>query len=291
MKHVAILGLGLMGGSLGLALKRRGLADCVSAYARRAETRARALDHGMVDEAFDDPEAAVRDADLTVVCVPILATVDLIRRCRAGLKPGAIVTDVGSTKVAVAQEAEEAVAGTGTTFIGSHPIAGSEQQGIESAREVLYDNAWVVVTPRDAGADAAETERLADFWRSVGGRTQILAAARHDEVLARTSHLPHMVAVSLAATVGRGDDVTHLAHFCGTGFRDTTRIAGGSPEVWLDILRTNRQNVVQELTAFRNVLDELIRQLQGDEFKAVEMFLKQTQAVHEALTRDVDTTG
>jgi prephenate dehydrogenase len=250
MKTVAILGTGLMGSSLGLALKKRGVPVRIHAYARRAETRGAALNLGVADAIFDDPAEAVKDADLVVFCVPVLTIPELAKACRAGLKPGAILTDVGSTKACLNTLMAEALDGTGTEFIGSHPICGSEQQGIDAGDADLYEDAVTVVTPT-ATANKASVEKVSNLWKSAGSSVSVMDAKQHDAVLAGTSHLPHVVAAVLVLSAGDN------GLFCGSGFRDTTRIADGSPQVWSDIVLTNGPALKAALKNFRENLDEL----------------------------------
>ena len=239
-----------MGSSLGLALKKRGVPVRIHAYARRAETRAAALNLGIADAVFDDPAKAVKDADLVVLCVPVLTIPELAKACRAGLKPGAILTDVGSTKACLDMLMESALAGSGVEFIGSHPICGSEQQGIEAGDADLYEGAVTVVTPA-ASASKASVEQVSNLWKSAGSAVTVMDAKQHDAVLAATSHLPHVVAAALALSAGDN------GLFCGSGFRDTTRIADGSPQVWSDIVLTNKPALKAALKNFRANLDAL----------------------------------
>ena len=250
MKTIAILGTGLMGSSLGLALKKRGVPVRIHAYARRAETREAALNLGVADTVFDDPAKAVKGADLVVFCVPVLTIPELAKACRAGLKPGAILTDVGSTKACLNTLMAEALKGTGAEFIGSHPICGSEQQGIEAGDADLYEDAVTVVTP-SALANKASVEEVSNLWKSAGSSVTVMDAKQHDAILAATSHLPHVVAAALALSAGDN------GLFCGSGFRDTTRIADGSPQVWSDIVCTNGPALKVALKNFRENLDEL----------------------------------
>jgi prephenate dehydrogenase len=250
MKTIAILGTGLMGSSLGLALKKRGVPVRVHAYARRAETRKAAMNLGVADAVFDDPAKAVKDADLVVLCVPVLTISELAKACRVGLKPGAILTDVGSTKACLNELMAEALAGVDVEFIGSHPICGSEQQGIEAGDADLYEGAVTVVTP-SALANKASVEEVSNLWKDAGSSVTIMDAKQHDAILAATSHLPHVVAAALALSAGDN------GLFCGSGFRDTTRIAEGSPQVWSDIVLTNGPALKVALKNFRGNLDEL----------------------------------
>ncbi len=249
MNTIAIMGLGLMGSSLGLALKKRGVDVEIRAYARRIETCEEALRIGAADSVFDDPVEAVRGADMVVFCVPILTIPELAKACLSGLSPEAILTDVGSTKAELVVLMENLLAESDAVFIGSHPICGSEQQGIEASRSSLYKGSLTVVTPVDDFTEDA-VEEVSDLWKSVGSAVRVMRPDVHDEVLATTSHLPHMVAATLVRCVNDG-------FFCGTGFCDTTRIAGGSPEVWGDIARTNAPALKSALADFRGHLEEL----------------------------------
>lgn len=250
METIAILGTGLMGSSLGLALKKRGVPVRIHAYARRAETREAALNLGVADAVFADPAEAVRGADIVVLCVPVLTIPELAKACRSGLKPGAILTDVGSTKACLNEMMVEVLAGTGVEFIGSHPICGSEQQGIEAGVADLYEGAMTVVTPPPLANDSS-VEKVSNLWKSAGSSVAVMDAKQHDAILAATSHLPHVVAAALVLSSGEN------GLFCGNGFRDTTRIAEGSPQVWSDIVCTNAPALKEALRIFFQNLNEL----------------------------------
>ncbi len=250
MLTIAILGSGLMGSSLGLALRKRNVPVRIHVYARRQETRDAALNLGIADAVFADPAMAVRDADIVVLCVPVLTIPELAKACRAGLKPGAILTDVGSTKEELNRLMICALEGMNVQFIGSHPICGSEQQGIEAGNADLYAGAVTVVTPPML-ADEASIEKVSHLWKSAGSLVTVMDAVLHDRILAATSHLPHVVAAALALSAGDN------GLFCGSGFRDTTRVAEGSPQVWSDIVRTNTPALKSALSNFRGQLDAL----------------------------------
>ena len=250
MQTVTILGTGLMGSSLGLALKKRGVPVQIHAYARREEIRKVALNMGVADAVFADPVEAVKGADLVVFCVPVLTIPELAKACRPGLKSGAVLTDVGSTKEELNRLMIGALDGTGVEFVGSHPICGSEQQGIEAGNADLYEGAMTVVTP-PALADGTSVKKVSNLWESAGSSVIVMDAARHDCILAATSHLPHVVAAALAISVGNNGS------FCGSGFRDTTRIADGSPQVWSDIVRTNAPALKEAVKIFRANLDTM----------------------------------
>jgi len=239
-----------MGSSLGLALRKRNVPVRIHAYARRSEIREAALNLGVADAVFDDPADAVKDADLVVLCVPVLTIPELAKSCRAGLRPGMILTDVGSTKACLNKLMSEALTGTGVEFIGSHPICGSEQQGIEAGNADLYEGSVTVVTPPPL-ADESAVETVSNLWKSAGSSVVVMDAEKHDLILAATSHLPHVAAAALALSIGDN------GLFCGSGFRDTTRIADGSPKVWSDIVRTNAPALKSALKIYRENLDAL----------------------------------
>lgn len=273
MRRIAVIGLGLMGGSIGLAIRSRKLPWEVVGYTRSASRGQQALRRQAIDRLCASPADAVKEADLAVFCAPVQAIPQLIREARRGFASGAIVTDVGSTRAFLDAEVPPLLEGTGAVFVGSHPIAGSEQQGIDAARADLYAGARVLVTPA-ANTPARALSRVRRFWKQLGARVTLVDSREHDRLLARTSHLPHMVATLLALTVGRTAGREVLADYCGTGFADTSRVAEGAPEVWLDIVRTNRSNLSEELRAYRAQLDRLLAMLDDGDFEGVRGMLE-----------------
>ena len=272
-----------MGGSLGLALKARGLAERVAGFARRSETRRLAIERGVVDRAFDCAEDAVKGVDLAVFCTPILSIPPLVRACEPHFAPQCLVTDVGSTKAELIKELRAILTHGRGLFVGSHPMTGSEQAGLEAARADLYEGAVVVVTP-DAQADRQATAALIGFWKSLGSRVVLTDPEAHDRMVARTSHIPHVVAAALVSSAGR-DGVSSIRDFCGPGFRDTTRVAEGSPDVWMDIIRTNRESVRLELQAFEKRVHEITTLLDSGRFKEMQDFLEESKRKREGLFR------
>jgi prephenate dehydrogenase len=271
-KRVAIVGLGLMGASLGLALKQGRIARTVAGFARRAVTRKLALKLGMVDEACDTVAAAVTGAELVVVCAPVGVIPALAEQCRSAMDRNAVLTDVGSVKTFIVAGAERLFSKGGARFVGSHPIAGSEQHGLESARADLYRGAVVVVTPaRRASQKAVKT--VARFWRALGAEVVLLSPESHDRIVARTSHLPHAVAALLSACVGR-ERAGKYGKFCGAGFRDTTRVAEGEPALWRDILENNAPFLRKELKAFAREINRLAAVLKKGNGRQIEKYLE-----------------
>lgn len=267
-KHIAILGLGLMGSSLALALRKRGIEATISGFARKEEVRLKAEASGMIDTAHADPAEAVRDADLVVICVPIWSIAALAKTVISALKPGAIVTDVGSTKSKLIQTMEALFAESEACFVGSHPIAGSEKTGIDAGNPDLYTGRLTVVCPTENTPANAE-QTVMELWEGAGSEVVKMSPEEHDAVLASTSHLPHMVAAALARSVANGDP-SAKADFCGTGFQDTTRVASGSADMWVDIIDTNRAALEAELDCFHKELQGLthiLRSGNGDDIR------------------------
>jgi prephenate dehydrogenase len=275
-QHTTLLGLGLMGGSLGLALKKRPEPGVVSAYARRAETRRQALEMGVCDRVFDTPQAAVAEADITVLCVPVCVMPALVAQCQDAFKTNSVVTDVGSTKAWLEQQLLPMLSPRGVHFVGSHPVAGSEQQGIAVSDPELYRDAVVVVSGSES-VPLQALERVTAYWRSTGAVVRAMPAERHDRILACTSHLPHMAAAALAMAVGRDEMPAGLVELCGTGFRDTTRLAEGSPAVWRDIVCTNRRFIAEELNAMEQQLAALRQTVESGTDEALVSFLTEAR--------------
>jgi prephenate dehydrogenase len=271
MKKLAIIGLGLMGGSLGLAAKRRRLAAQVHGYARRRANRRQAVVRRAVDKAWARPEDAVRDADVVVLCLPVLEIPGFVWKCRRFLKRGCVVTDVGSTKAEVVRECRYILAGTGAVFVGGHPIAGSEQSGIAAAKADLYRGAVTVVTPVKSMAEKKAAAVVETLWKSVGARVIRMSPAEHDRLIARTSHLPHLVAAMLVELLGRSPERAEV--LCGPGFRDATRMAAGSEDIWHDIVKTNRASVGQALDALARVLAHVRKMVRHGDFEGLRGFL------------------
>ncbi len=274
IQSVAILGLGLMGGSLGLALKRGGAKVTVHGFTRSRERGELALRRGALDHFHADAHEAVRDADVVICCAPILAIPGQVASVIDALKAGALITDVGSTKSVIQNSCRELMTGREVYFVGSHPIAGSEQQGMEAARADLYEGAMTVITPDDLVPEEM-TARARELWERCGSCVVSMSPEEHDKVLAATSHLPHMMSSLLAATIARPGGRDDLACFCGTGYRGTTRLATGGTDIWLDILKTNREAITGELKAFEEKLRSLIEKLEAGSFSDIEAVLEE----------------
>ncbi len=270
-QKITIIGVGLLGGSIGLAVKRRKLAREIAGYVRRETSLKDCEKAGAVDYATTDLLAAVSNADLVVLCTPLAQMRALTQQFLPALKAGAIVTDVGSVKADVVRELTSLIKKTGAHFVGSHPMAGGEKMGVSAARADLYANAVCVVTP-EKKSNAGAVRKVEAFWQSLGARILRLDAAQHDLLVSRSSHLPHVAAAALVNLVLHPAGSKNQAGLCATGFRDTTRIASGSPEMWRDIALANRKNVVRSLDAFAAELKHFQTALKRNDAKAVEKF-------------------
>ncbi len=280
---VALLGVGLMGGSLGLAIRERGLARETRGYARREATRNAAVERGLVDEVFDSPEAAARGADLIVLATPILSYEGLLTAIRPALKPGALVTDLGSAKASVVALCEGMLNGTGARFVGGHPMAGSEESGPEAARADLYEGATWCLTPIER-TDPGAVSRIATFAEAVGARVLLASPEEHDRAVAASSHAPHLAAVALTLALATAAARNPLAEqLIAGGFRDTTRVASGSPAMWRDIGMANRDAILAALDDLRGALDLLEEAIRDGDGPALEATLEAARAVRERL--------
>lgn len=284
MKKLGVIGLGLMGGSLGMAIKK-GALDCeVRGYARREETRRLAREMNAVDEVFADPKDVLASCELAILCLPVLTIPAFLQEHASAIKTGAVITDVGSTKQKLQQDARKALESSSATFLGSHPICGSEKRGIENGNPNLYENAVTIVTP-DPDTDSNALDKVVALWESVGCRVLQMAASQHDACLARSSHLPHLSAAILSATVGRDDTLEHLPDCCGTGFQDATRLAEGHPGIWRDIVGTNRPRLIEEVAALRETTDLLLNMLERDDIAGAEDFLAASRKIRRNLLK------
>ncbi len=278
---VALVGVGLLGGSLGLALRERRIARVVAGYARRDATLAECRQRGAVDLATRNLGQAVGDADVVVLCTPVCQMAGLARECLPFLKAGAVLTDVGSVKGAVVAIIEPLLARSEATFVGSHPMAGSEKTGVLAARADLFVGARCVITPTPRTPPAA-LNTLRGLWSSVGAEVLELSPAFHDDLVARSSHLPHVVAATLARYVLSPAHAREQALLCATGFRDTTRVASGSPEMWRDIATANRAALSRVLDVFVHDLAEFRELLDAGDPAALEAFFAEAKSRRDA---------
>lgn len=268
-KKITIVGVGLLGGSLGMAIKRRRLAGRVEGYARHVATVEECRKLKALDRTTLDLHSAVADADLVILCTPLAQMRTLVKEMLPSLKRGAVVTDVGSVKASVVKDVESLIGKAGAHFVGSHPMAGGEKSGVSAARADLFVNAVCVVTPTRKSPLAAVC-KVEEFWEAVGARLLRLSPEQHDALVARSSHLPHAIAATLAAWVLDPKHPFPQPKLCATGFRDTTRIASGSPEMWRDIALANRRHLGRALDAFTADLRKFQAALRRGDARALE---------------------
>jgi prephenate dehydrogenase len=272
-QKVTLVGVGLLGGSLGLALRERHLAKSVIGYVRRAASVKECARVGAVDRAMRNLAEAVEGAELIVLCTPIAQMRALVADMLRAIAPGAVITDVGSVKGTVVTDLEALISRAGAHFVGSHPMAGAEKTGVAAARGDLFRDAVCVVTPTKQSNRAA-VRRVEELWRAVGTRVLRLSPEAHDDLVSRSSHLPHLVAAQLVNLVLSPLHPKEQALLCANGFRDTTRIASGSPEMWRDIALANRKNLLQALDCFASSLRDFRRVLGQGDGKKIMRFLQ-----------------
>ncbi len=277
MNKIAILGVGLIGASLGKALLKNGVVRAVAGFGRRRSNLETALENGCITEIADRLEDAVRDAEVIVVCTPVETIAQIIRYALPFAKPGAVFTDVGSTKASLFEDFHGICEAQGCAFIGGHPIAGKETSGAVAADENLYQGKTVVLTNR---TPETAFQTIEEMWKATGARVVFMSATEHDAVLAQTSHLPHLVACVLSAVTE-----PKLYPFSGTGYNSMTRLAAGSPEVWRDILTDNAQNVLTAMDQFEAQFRKLREILENNETEALETFLTHAQENRARLQR------
>jgi len=280
---VALIGVGLIGSSIARAIRRGGLAGELAGCARRPETRAKCLELGIVDSVHEDPARCVEGADLTVLAIHLGSYAEVSRAMAPGLKPGSIVSDVGSVKSNVFRDVAPNLP-AGVHLVPGHPVAGTERSGPEAGFAELFDNRWCILTPA-ADADAAAVGRVEALWQAMGSRVEIMDSVRHDLVLAVTSHLPHLIAYNIVGTAADLETVTEgeVIKFSAGGFRDFTRIAASDPVFWRDVFLNNREAVLEVLGRFTEdlfALQRAIRWREGD--KLLDLFTH-TRAIRQGI--------
>lgn len=284
-KKVAIIGVGLIGGSLAMVLKRDGLASEIVGLGRGLPNLEAAKRLGIVDSFTRDISEGVEDADLVVVAVPVLKIADAVRQAAAHLKRGCIVTDVGSVKGDVIKEVEPLIP-EGVHFVPGHPIAGTENSGAEAAFLELYTGRKCILTPTPR-TDAAALDKVKRVWEATGAKVVVMDAALHDMILAAVSHLPHMIAYTLVNTVGDMEDrgVDALSYSAG-GFKDFTRIASSSPEMWSDICAMNREQILNTIDGFKKRLEGLRALIERQDLDGLKKEFERAKALRDSLLKN-----
>ncbi|VAW12048.1 hypothetical protein MNBD_BACTEROID05-744, partial [hydrothermal vent metagenome] len=275
-KRVTIVGVGLMGGSVGLAIRKHRLAKEVVGLSQKQSSLVAAIKKKAIDTACSDVSKAIRNADLVILATPVDSIIKLLSTISPYLRRGCVVTDIGSSKVEIVKAAEK-VLGNGVNFVGSHPLVGSEKQGVEFATAELFDHSQCIMTPIKKTNNSAR-EKVKKLWSRVGCEVTILSAQEHDEIMAYTSHLPHLLAFGLTEIISQ----EHLK-FAARGLLDTTRIAGSSPQMWNDICLSNSQNVLKSLDHFVKDLSILRKAIVNKDQKTLLEYLTKAQEKRNAI--------
>jgi cyclohexadieny/prephenate dehydrogenase len=280
---VCFVGIGHIGSSLARALRKHALARRIVCLEAAAEARQVAVELGVVDSAFAEPAEAVPGADLVVLAVPVGAMQAVGTAVAPHLKPGAVVTDVGSVKMAVIRDLSP-VLPDGIHYIPGHPIAGTEHSGPASGFAELFEGRWQILTPLP-GTDERALERLCELWRRVGSMVELMEPQHHDKVLAITSHLPHLIAYTIVGTASdlAGHMQQEVIKFSASGFRDFTRIAASDPIMWRDIFLNNREAVLEVIQRFTEDLTALQRAIRWGEGEVLEEKFRETRAIRRAI--------
>ncbi len=282
INRLAIIGVGLIGGSLALALRRQGMVGEVVGIGRGEANLRRGVELGVIDRYSLDPCEGVRGADLIFIATPVCTIAGIIARIAPFLSPGAIVTDGGSVKEEIVA-ASEPLMPSGTFFVGGHPIAGTEHSGVEAAFADLYENRRCILTPTPQ-TDPTALALVSRIWEAAGSQVVLMDVHKHDRVLAAISHLPHMVAYSLVNAVGGYDrfDESILRYSAG-GFRDFTRIASSDPVMWRDIALMNREALLEMMDFFADSLSHLRRLVAAGESDGLERFFADSKELRDGI--------
>lgn len=278
-QKAAIVGIGLIGSSLARVLRRRGIAERIAGAARSVKTRQTALVLGVVDEAFENPREAVKNADIVFVCTPVGAIAETIGGFMTALKPGAVVTDVGSVKEEIIKQTLPLLR-PDIHFVPAHPVAGTEKSGPENGFAELFEGRWCILTPL-AQTDRPAVSAVRAVWESAGMKVEEMSAARHDKVMALMSHLPHLIAYTIVGTAADLETETRedVIKYAAGGFRDFTRIAGSDPVMWRDIFLNNTEAVLDCLQRFSEDLTLLQKAIRQKDGAALQDWFARTRAI------------
>jgi cyclohexadieny/prephenate dehydrogenase len=281
--RIALIGFGLIGGSIARAAREQGLAGEIVTTARSERTRARVIELGVVDRVVETNAEAVKNADLVILCIPVGACGAVAQEIASDLKQGAIVSDVGSVKGAVVRDMAPYLPAS-VHFVPAHPVAGTEHSGPDSGFAELFINRWCILTPPE-GTDPDAIEKLRAFWAAIGARVEIMTPEHHDLVLAITSHLPHLIAYTIVGTADELEEVTssEVIKFSAGGFRDFTRIAASDPTMWRDVFLANKDAVLEMLGTFNEDLSKLTRAIRRGDGEALFEHFTRTRAIRRGI--------
>ncbi len=277
-ERIALIGLGLMGSSISLGVRKHKLAGHIAGHARSADTRAIVEELGLVDSVHACAAEAVKDADLVVLCAPVGVLGEITQSISGHLKNGSIVTDVGSVKASIIRDVAPHIP-DGVHFIPGHPIAGTEQSGPRSGFADLFENRWCILTPQSD--DPTAVEKLTAFWTALGSNVEVMDAEHHDLTLAITSHIPHLIAYNIVGTAADLETVTQseVIKYSAGGFRDFTRIAASDPVMWRDVFLNNKDAVLEILGRFTEDLSALQRAIRWGDGKALFDLFERTREI------------
>ncbi len=281
--RVAFIGIGLIGSSLARVMRRDGLARTIVACARTEKTQRAALSLNLADSVTDNVAVAVSDADLIIICTPIGAYASIAKSMSASLKKNAIVSDVGSVKGAVIDAVAPYIP-EGVHFVPCHPIAGTENSGPESGFDTLFEDRWTILTPVK-GSNEVAVERVAELWRRAGSRIERMDPDHHDQVLAITSHVPHLIAYTIVGTANDLEErlKSEVVKFAASGFRDFTRIAASDPVMWRDIFLNNKDAVLEMLGRLSEDLSGLQRSIRNEDGDGLQELFARTREIRRSV--------
>ncbi len=275
-RRITIIGVGLIGGSLGLRIRQKKLADKVVGVVRRKASLQKVLDSKAVDEVTTDLAEGIGRSEIVVIATPVGSIVEQVKSIVPLVKPGTVITDVGSVKAEIISSVEKTLP-KGIFFVGGHPLAGSEKSGVENARADLFDKTVAILTTTPKTNPRA-FRKIRDLWEGLGIEVRVLSPNDHDLILARTSHIPHLTAFALVAALQNGDE-----SFVASGFKDTTRIAASDPTMWKDIFFSNRKALLKEIKSFQVRLEKITSLIQKEEQDKLLQELEKIQAKREKL--------
>ncbi len=280
-RRICLVGVGLIAGSLGLALKRASATECIIGLGRDPQRLARARAVGAIDHGTTDPAQALADADMVVLGVPLGATAAVLRDLEPHLRDEQVITDVGSAKGCVVDDTRTALGRLPAGFVPGHPIAGTEHSGVEAAFAELFDGRRVIITPLESSAPAA-VSAVDWLWRQAGAEVTAMSVDHHDRMLAITSHLPHLLAFGLVDMLAHEPDHEEILGYAAGGFRDFTRIASSDPVMWRDICLGNRDAVLEALGHFRRDLEQLTEKVEAADASGLEGVFRSAKATRDA---------
>lgn len=279
IKHLTIIGVGLIGGSFARAVRAAGMVEHITGCSRNSENLKKALELGVIDDYFLNIEDAVKNADLIFIATPVGSFQQILSQVKSSMKDDAIITDAGSTKSSVIEAARAVFNDMPKNFVPGHPIAGTENSGVEASFAELYQDHRVILTPVNE-TNSSAVEIVSQLWKSAGAQVVLMEAYHHDLVLAATSHLPHLLAFSLVNTLTTLDEKQEIFENAAGGFRDFTRIASSDPSMWQDICLANKDALLEHLDHFTQDLQQLrtaLEQSDGDYLKEIFSRAKQSR--------------